>query len=235
MSNRTRKIFLFLTLAGVVALAVFAPPLDPPAMHAPAVGGSGSTKTNVPTAVRALEKDARTSVLLQEFPERNILGKAKDNPFDSQSWQPPPPKVAVSPAGPPPPPPPPPMTYRFAGRLAQDGRLQIFVSNGDTPMVAKPGDNLGGYVIESIGASAIALVHPATGHRESIFIPPVGTGEGAAQVPGAAVPTFRGGAGAPLARGEGGASFTPPAQAQSVAPVPNSQPSGGPTRPSSAK
>ena len=71
------------------------------------------------------------------------------------------------------------MTYRFAGRLAQDGKLQIFVSKGDIPLVAKVGDNLDGYVVESITANSIVLLYPPLGHRENIVIPIVGSGESA--------------------------------------------------------
>lgn len=96
--------------------------------------------------------------MLSQFPERGILGDAKSDLFGSQSWQPPAPKVE---AVPPPPPQPPPMTYRFAGRFVQDGKSQIFLSQGDTPIAVKPGTRLdGGYVVESITADAVALLYP---------------------------------------------------------------------------
>lgn len=176
MSSRTRKILLFLTLAAVVALAVFAPPLDQPAAPARTAEGARSAQTAEGSAKSQIpEKSARASELSREFPQRNVLGKARENPFDVQSWQPPPPKVVIAPPVPPPPPPPPEMSYRFAGRLMQDGKVQIFVSKGDVPVVAKVGDLLDGYLIEAIAANSINLVHPPTGHRQSIFIPPVGS------------------------------------------------------------
>jgi hypothetical protein len=66
------------------------------------------------------------------------------------------------------------MSYRFVGRLLQDGKLQVFVSKGDTPIAIKVGDTLeGGYVVETITADAIALVYPPLAHRVHIAIPPI--------------------------------------------------------------
>jgi len=160
-----------------VTLAVFAPPPDQPAARSPSVAAARSANgadASSPKSVQA--QNSRGSELLREFPDRNILGNAKGNLFDTRSWQPPP-KVVVTP---PPPLSPPPMTYRFAGRLAQDGKLQIFVSKGDIPLVAKVGDNLDGYVVESITANSIVLLYPPLGHKEQIFVPPGIPGDAAA-------------------------------------------------------
>jgi hypothetical protein len=70
------------------------------------------------------------------------------------------------------------MLYRYAGRVAQDGQLRVFVSRGDAaPIAIKAGDTLdGGYVVEAITASAITLVYLPLRHRESIAIPPMADG-----------------------------------------------------------
>lgn len=70
------------------------------------------------------------------------------------------------------------MAFRFAGRLVQDGVAKIFVSKGDTPLAVKVGDTLDGYLVESIGSNAIALVYPPLGTKASISISSAGDGLG---------------------------------------------------------
>ncbi|MBX9904075.1 MAG: cohesin domain-containing protein [Burkholderiales bacterium] len=158
---------LFLTLAGVVGLAVFAPAPDELA-GPPQVGTSNGV--DILSTERAAEQEGNHNGILSELPERATLGDTKIELFGLQSWQPPPPKIVVAP---PPPPPPPPMLYRFAGRLLQDGKSQVFVSKGDAPVGINPGDTLdGGYVVESITNSAIELIYPPLKHKASIAIVP---------------------------------------------------------------
>jgi len=64
------------------------------------------------------------------------------------------------------------MDYRFAGRMLQSGKEQIFVTRGDALIAVRPGDILGGYVVRSISSRAIELNHPSSGYKESIAIPP---------------------------------------------------------------
>lgn len=173
--ERPRKILLLLTLAIVAGLAVFAP-----APEAPVVPSSRAPQARAPKSAdsplsaahaTALSKNSTRPGIPGELPGRGALGDAKADLFGPQSWQPPPPKMAAPP--PPPPPQPPPMLYRFAGRLLQDGQTRIFVSKGDTPIAIKPGDNLEGYVIESITSTAISLVYPPLGSKASIAITPI--------------------------------------------------------------
>ncbi len=181
-----RKTLLFFGLAAVLGLAVFAPPPD---------GTVGPTKSSssvlkkvadTPATARVAAKkesasDTNNRRTLNEYPERGILGKPGSDLFGTQSWLPPPspPKVAIEPPLPPPIPQPPAMTFRFAGRFIQDGRSQVYVSKGDTPLAVKVGDNLDGYVVETITANAIALLYPPLGHKTSIAIPPAFLADGA--------------------------------------------------------
>ena len=73
------------------------------------------------------------------------------------------------------------MSYRFAGRLVQDGVAKIFVTKGDTPVAVKVGDKLDDYLVESIGSQSIALVYPPLGTKASIAMSAVqdGSGQGA--------------------------------------------------------
>lgn len=175
MLKPARKTWLLLALAAMVALAIFAPapdePVSPARDSAPARNAKGADAAPAARATKGAT-DAAGRTVFNELPERNALGASKVDLFGSQSWEPPLPKVVARPSGPPAPPPPPPMTYRFAGRLAQDGKEQLFVSKGDTPVAVKLGGTLDGYVVESISAGAIALVYPPLGHKEQIFVPP---------------------------------------------------------------
>ena len=211
MLTRKRKILLFATLAGMVGLAVFAlAPYEPGrSQTAASVSSSKSAGPSAPT--RVTEKDNRRVEIGSEFPQRGSLGDPKVDLFGPQSWQPPPPAVV---AAPPPPPTPPSMTYRFAGRLLQDGKLQVFVSQGDTPVAVKPGDRLdGGYVVESITAAAIHLIYPPLQHKVNIAIPPEFSAQGSAQAANAPAPPLPAALGAlpmPPARGDGVALIAAP-------------------------
>jgi hypothetical protein len=181
-----RKTLLLLALAVVAGLAVFAPPPPEPVAPVARSGSLGAGKgtrdgkdsdSALPARATANKQKAGDTAgsgvpTLSEYPERGILGKPNADLFGTQSWLPPPPKVVVEPPPPPPPPQPPALTFRFAGRFLQDGKSQVYVSNGDTPLAVKVGDTLDGYVVESISAGSIALVYPPLAHRQSIAIPP---------------------------------------------------------------
>ncbi len=173
---RNRKALLFLTLAGVVGLAVFAPAPDELAGSPQLASLASKSKgVNILSTERVAEQEGNHNGILRELPERATLGDAKIELFGLQSWQLPPPKIVAAP------PPPPPMLYRFAGQLLQDSKSQVFVSKGDTPVAINPGDTLdGGYVVESISNSAIELIYPPLKHKVSIAIVPALSTEGLA-------------------------------------------------------
>jgi hypothetical protein len=179
MMKRYRKALLFLALAGVVALAIFAPAPEEPL--APVKGEpKAAVRADASPAARKAANEKSSGARLNEIPDRNGLGNAKADLFGTRSWLPPPPPpkpVALSAEVPAPPPPPPPQTYRFAGRLVQDNKVQFFVSKGDTPIPVTLGSNLDGYVVESIAADRIALVYPPLGSKESIVVPPAIPGD----------------------------------------------------------
>jgi hypothetical protein len=165
----------------VVGLAVFAPPSDEPVGPTKVSTATRNTKGADTPARVAVKKDnapetnTNSRAVLNEYPERGILGKPGSDLFGTHSWLPPPPppkKVVIEPPSPPPVAQPPAMTFRFVGRFIQDGKFQVFVSKGDTPVAVKVGDNLDGYVVEDITTSSIALVYPPLGHKMSIAIPP---------------------------------------------------------------
>ena len=143
-----RKHFLFLILAGVVGLAVFAPTPEEPKLRPQAAKAAGADTALAP---RATSKVAATQAALappSALPARSAFGQA------------------------------PAMSYRFAGRLVQDGVAKIFVTKGDTPVAVKVGDKLDDYLVESIGSQSIALVYPPLGKKVSIAMSAVQDGSG---------------------------------------------------------
>jgi hypothetical protein len=162
MSAGSRKAILFAALAAIVAYVAFD-------------SGGGGLWTWSPSsdvAKRDAGKDADSSSQGAEkragrfaLPERAPLGEPREELFGSQSWQPTAPKVAAAPAAPVAPP----MPYRFAGKLLQDGKLQVFLAKGDEVVSVRAGDTLdGAYRVQSIDDARITLLYLPLKHKETI-------------------------------------------------------------------
>ena len=164
MRARTRKALLFAVLAVIVAYAAF----DSGdgglwtriASRDAAKGDAGQDGESGAQGAGAEKRAGRFAL-----PERAPLGEPREELFGSQSWQPPAPKVAAAPAAPVAPP----MPYRFAGKLLQDGKLQVFLAKGDEVVSAREGETLDGtYRVESIDDAQITLLYLPLKHKESI-------------------------------------------------------------------
>jgi hypothetical protein len=101
-----------------------------------------------------------------QLPQRRGFSESRGDMFAARSWAPPPP---------PPPPPqqaqpvPPPNPYRFAGTVIHDGKLKMFVTDGDRAYEVRQGDELDkGYRVESVNREAIVLVYVPLGTQHSI-------------------------------------------------------------------
>ncbi len=155
---------LFAILSGAVALVFFDPVND---KNAGVTSSAISSRPDGPAGFTdvdggAKEKSTARSLAL---PERPALNEAHSTLFGARSWQPPPPKVTVAPVVPTAPP----LPYRFAGKLMQDGKLQVFLSKGETAIPIKQGEILDGrYRVEAIGEDRITLVYLPLGHKETI-------------------------------------------------------------------
>jgi hypothetical protein len=83
----------------------------------------------------------------------------KRNAFAARSFYVPPPAPRLAPPPPPPPPQAPPLPFRYMGMLRDgDGRLQIFVTQGERVLTLAPGDVIDNiYRVEKIGTDEVTF------------------------------------------------------------------------------
>ena len=102
------------------------------------------------------------------LPDRMPLSAQRGDLFGTHSWQPQAPKIGAAPAASAAPTVPS-MPYKFAGKLLQDGKLQIFLSKGDAVVAIQEGDTLdGAYRVESIEEAQITLLYLPLKRKETI-------------------------------------------------------------------
>ncbi len=163
-----RQAILFAVLAAIVAYLAFdsgggglwTPSASPDAARREA----GKDADSGPYGVGA-EKGAEKRAGRFALPDRVPLGEPRAALFGSHTWQPPAPKVGAAPAAPAVPA----MPYRFAGKLLQEGKLQVFLAKGDEVVPIRQGETLdGAYRVESIGEAQITLLYLPLKHKESI-------------------------------------------------------------------
>jgi hypothetical protein len=159
MRVNTRKVILLTIFVGVATYAV----LDP--------RGEWLLAGDLPsTSVRAVATGSQDAVAKEgagrfALRERAPVGETQGTLFGSRAWQPPASQIAAKPAAPAIPP----MPYRFAGKLLQDGKLQVFLSKGDATFPVKEGETVDGmYRVETIGEDRITLVYLPLKHKETI-------------------------------------------------------------------
>ncbi|GLR12257.1 hypothetical protein GCM10007907_10470 [Chitinimonas prasina] len=74
-----------------------------------------------------------------------------------------------------PPPPPPPLAppYRYLGKLEKGGKLDIYLDNQGSPLIARPGDTLpGGWRLNSLTAGQLVFTHLATSEQHTVGLTP---------------------------------------------------------------
>lgn len=85
--------------------------------------------------------------------------------FAARSWQPPPP----------PPPPPakptaPPLPFKYAGKLLDDGAIQVFLTQGNATALVKEGDQIGNYDVEQITATTLTMNFRPLNEKQTLNI-----------------------------------------------------------------
>lgn len=74
---------------------------------------------------------------------------------------------------PPPPPPPkpqaPPLPFAYMGKLVEDGRVTVFLTNGERNWIVRAGDTVeGAYRVDAIEEQAVALTYLPLGIRQTL-------------------------------------------------------------------
>lgn len=85
----------------------------------------------------------------------------------------PPPPAPPVPIAPPPPPQAPPLNLAFAGRMtAPDGKLVVYLTQGDSSFSISPGQNLpNGYRVDAITERAVEFSYPALNTTARLDLP----------------------------------------------------------------
>lgn len=144
------------------------------------LGGSLATNNALPLARPASAASTRPHPPAIEWPAelpRQMLATASRDPFQTAPPPTPPTSAVVNSAAPPVPvetsPVVPPMRYRYLGQVTDpDGKRVILIAKGDREIAASPGTALeDGFLIQSIQAKTLALIHVATNTPFEIRIP----------------------------------------------------------------
>jgi hypothetical protein len=162
-----RKAILFAVLAAIVAYLAFDSGSDGLwtriASPEAAKRDAGKDADSGAQGVGAEKRAGRFAL-----PDRIPLSAQRGDLFGTHSWQPPAPKVDAGSAAPVASAAPS-MPYKFAGKLLQDGKLQIFLSKGDAVVAIQEGDTLdGAYRVESIEEAQITLLYLPLKRKETI-------------------------------------------------------------------
>jgi len=98
------------------------------------------------------------------------LPRMQANLFPSQTWVPPPPPYTPPP---PPPPAPPPLPFKYLGRWVDDGRLTVFLMQGDQPIPVESGQVLpGNWRVDEITARSVVFTYLPLDMQSTLGITP---------------------------------------------------------------
>jgi len=90
-------------------------------------------------------------------------GEPASDPFRALSWQAVTQEEARKNAPPPPPPPPPqapPLPFAYMGKLIEDGRIVVFLTQGDRNLIVRLGDTIDGtYRVDAVTEQHLSLTY----------------------------------------------------------------------------
>ena len=133
----------------------------------PEAGAAVETRDRKTVAKKIKAQSLRLS--LETMPRSQ--GEATDpveDLFKAKSWYvpPPPPKPE-----PPPPPAPPPLPFRYMGKLLEEGKLTVFISNQDRNYAVKAGDTIeGSYRVERIDPQQVQFTYLPLNMQQTLVI-----------------------------------------------------------------
>jgi len=128
-----------------------------------------------PQARRTVDKPSATrktppkvEALTLEPLQRPVLENTKKSLFDSKSWYvPPPPPKAL----PPPPPMAPPLPFSYMGKMLEEGRTTVFLTQQNRNFVVKAGDTIeSAYRVDEINARFMTLTYLPLNIKQTLQI-----------------------------------------------------------------
>ena len=108
-----------------------------------------------PTARAAPQLEARVELDISRLEKRTDEGPAAD-PFSPKSFaapQSPAAPAAPEKAGPPP------LPFRYLGKMIEDGRLAVFLAQGDESLSVKAGDRIGEYRVDAVTETEVRFTY----------------------------------------------------------------------------
>lgn len=154
MPPRTRWLLLGIALALTLVAARLVGREDegpPPAAPAPRTLGTASERPS-----------DRVEIDLDRLAARKGVAPASD-PFRALTWQSVAQEEARKNAPPPPPPPPPqapPLPFTYMGKLIEEGRIVVFLTQGDRNHIVRQGDTIDGtYRVDAVTEQRLALTY----------------------------------------------------------------------------
>ena len=157
MPSRARWLLLGIALALTLVAARLVgredegpPPATPEARAARAPGTASERPSE------------RVEIELDRLAARKGVAPASD-PFRALTWQSVAQEEARKNAPPPPPPPPPqapPLPFTYMGKLIEDGRIVVFLTQGDRNHIVRQGDTIDGtYRVDAVTEQRLALTY----------------------------------------------------------------------------
>ncbi len=108
-----------------------------------------------PAARAAPRAQAALDIDISKLERRTDEGPAND-PFSPKSFAPqqaPAPAAAPEKAGPPP------LPFRYLGKMIEDGRLAVFLAQGDESLSVKAGDRIGEYRVDAVTETEVRFTY----------------------------------------------------------------------------
>jgi hypothetical protein len=133
------------------------------------IAAFGPTDDRAPVAsVRAVPETAASFNSPTTLPAREMLGRARIDPFAPRSWTPPP-SAPVQTTEAPAEPVLPPVPYRFAGMIQHNGVLRVVLAAGERAYLVKAGEVLDDlYRVHAVSRSAVTLVYLPLGIEQQL-------------------------------------------------------------------
>jgi hypothetical protein len=136
-------------------------------------GGEPATAALLQVEQTQPAKRARSAIdpLPQLEIEKLEIDKSNEpivNAFEQRSWAPPAPKIKP---GPPPSPQAPPLPFTYIGKMMEDGRIVVFLTQGERNFAVRSGDKLDNlYQIDEIKPTMMLLTYLPLNKQQSLPI-----------------------------------------------------------------